>query len=162
MRLGRHDRAGGRLPEGRLGRLRAITDTAVADPWGVAGTGAGSSALPFGYTGEQRDLATGFLHLRARAYRPSTGRFQQRDPVARAGRVPTTLNRYSYVLNNPVNRVDPGGQFLVARAIIGWVVGAAFGAFEEAVGNPRTPMPAISVPACSLAECREHSPVALA
>jgi RHS repeat-associated protein len=105
----------------------AITDTAAADPWGVAGTGAGSSAQPFGYTGEQRDLETGFMHLRARAYDPSTGRFQQRDPVAGAGRVPTTLNRYAYVLNNPVNHIDPSGMILVPALVAG-VIGASAGA----------------------------------
>jgi RHS repeat-associated protein len=74
----------------------------------------------------QRDLETGFLHLRARAYDPSTGRFQQRDPVAGAGRVPTTLNRYAYVLNNPVNHVDPSGQQAVA-ALPGLGVGVGIG-----------------------------------
>jgi RHS repeat-associated protein len=52
----------------------------------------GSSAQPFGYTGEQSDLETGFMHLRARAYDPSAGRFLQRDPVAGAAQIPSTLN----------------------------------------------------------------------
>jgi RHS repeat-associated protein len=118
-----------------LGSVRAltdaaglITDTAQADPWGVAGLGAGSSAQPFGYTGEQRDLETGFLHLRARAYDPGTGRFLQRDPVAGAGAVPTTLNRYAYVLNNPVNHVDPSGQIALAVPLVTGTIGAVGGA----------------------------------
>jgi hypothetical protein len=50
----RHERAA-RLPRRRAGvGAGLITDTAQADPWGVAGLGAGSSAQPFGYTGEQR------------------------------------------------------------------------------------------------------------
>jgi RHS repeat-associated protein len=109
----------------------AITDTYVADPWGVAGVGAGSSAQPFGYTGEQADLETGFLHLRARAYDPSTGRFLQRDPVAGAGRVPTTLNRYAYVLNNPVNYTDPSGMIAPA-ALAGVAIGAVAGGMGAA------------------------------
>jgi RHS repeat-associated protein len=99
-----------------LGSVRALTDAAglvtdtyVTDPYGVPGTGAGSSTQPFGYTGEQRDGETGFMHLRARGYDPATGRFLQRDPVAGAAQIPSTLNRYAYVLNNPVNYTDPSG-----------------------------------------------------
>jgi RHS repeat-associated protein len=99
-----------------LGSVRALTDAAGAvtatsrtDEFGIPTAATGSSGQPFGYTGEQRDGETGLVYLRARMYDPATGRFMQRDPFA--GRIgsPLSRNRYSYVLNNPVNLVDPSG-----------------------------------------------------
>jgi hypothetical protein len=49
------------------------------------------------------------VQLRARAYNPELGRFLQRDPYAGSLHSPLSLNRQSYVQNNPVNLVDPSG-----------------------------------------------------
>jgi RHS repeat-associated protein len=69
----------------------------------------GSSGQPFGYTGEQRDGESGLVYLRARMYDPTIGRFLQRDPYPGGIGAPLSLNRYSYVQNNPVNLIDPSG-----------------------------------------------------
>lgn len=70
---------------------------------------------PFMYTGEQRDFQsrmpeTGYYYLRDRFYDPILGRFLSRDRLAGDATRPPTLNRYSYVENNPVNYVDPSGM----------------------------------------------------
>jgi len=47
------------------------------------------------------------MHVGARYYDPSTGRFLQRDPIGIAG----GLNVYAYVGNRPTVRIDPLGLY---------------------------------------------------
>jgi hypothetical protein len=47
--------------------------------------------------------------MHARHYNPQIGRFLQVDPLAGVLSRPQSLNRYSYVLGNPVSLVDPKG-----------------------------------------------------
>jgi RHS repeat-associated protein len=61
---------------------------------------------PFEYTGREFDDETGLYFYRNRYYDPLTGRFIQEDPLAFGS---GDLNLYRYVLNNPVNRIDPFG-----------------------------------------------------
>ena len=49
------------------------------------------------------------IYLRARYYDPATGRFLSKDPVRGLIALPSTLNLYSYAVNNPINFVDPSG-----------------------------------------------------
>jgi RHS repeat-associated protein len=58
-----------------------------------------------------QDPATGLYYLRARYYDPVAGRFLSKDPVAGLLNDPQTLNPYVYTVNNPVNYVDPSGEF---------------------------------------------------
>jgi RHS repeat-associated protein len=73
------------------------------------------------FTGYERD-ATGLDYARARTYTSSWGRFVQADPLgsgyqgqrpnpmgAAKNDRPQTLNRYSYVSNDPTNFDDPSG-----------------------------------------------------
>ena len=46
------------------------------------------------------------VHFGAREYDPETGRWTTRDPIGFAG---GDTNQYGYVLDDPVNRVDPFG-----------------------------------------------------
>jgi len=90
----------------------------VAQMWGQSGTCKASYEYdafgnernqstadenPFRYCGEYLDLETKTYYLRARNYRPGTGRFTTEDP-ARDG-----LNWYTYANNNPLMFVDPFG-----------------------------------------------------
>ena len=64
---------------------------------------------------------------------PSTGVFP--DPIVRSPGDPQTLNRYSYVRNNPVKYIDPSGMSFWSaignlfsgffKSIAGKIVGSA-------------------------------------
>ncbi|AKS40999.1 RHS repeat-associated core domain-containing protein [Wenzhouxiangella marina] len=59
-----------------------------------------------GYTGHEHMDALGLIHMNGRIYDPVLARFIQSDPfIEDVG----TLNRYTYVHNNPLGWVDPSG-----------------------------------------------------
>ena len=70
------------------------------------------------FTGYERDTAAGLDYANARMYSASgAGRFMQPDPIGlKAADLKRleSLNRYSYVQNDPVNFVDPTGALLQA------------------------------------------------
>ena len=99
-----------------LGSVRQLLDatgeveTSYAyDPFGVPVMG-GEVPNPYQYTGEAWDAEVELLYLRARYYQPGVGRFITKDPWAGDIWQPGTLNRYAYVVNNPVNLLDPTGM----------------------------------------------------
>ena len=61
---------------------------------------------PFGWAGGVFDPATGLTKFGARDYDPVTGRWLERDPILFNGK---QTNLYTYVGNDPVNRIDPSG-----------------------------------------------------
>jgi RHS repeat-associated protein len=81
-----------------------------------------------GYTGHEQLDKVGLVHMNARLYNPEIGRFIQADdfvePEATQG-----LNRYSYVLNNPLTSTDPTGNFSLRQAI-GVVIGVVAAIFS--------------------------------
>jgi len=61
------------------------------------------------FTGYERDSETGLDYAFARYYSSRLGRFLSTDPLAgTAG--PQSLNAYAYVINDPLNVVDPSGM----------------------------------------------------
>ncbi len=82
---------------------------------------------PLGFAGGIRDNATGLVRFGARDYDPKVGRWTSKDPILFAG---GDVNLYGYVLQDPVNFVDPSGRlaFLVSGAI-----GAGFGLTAGAI-----------------------------
>nr|WP_301288457.1 RHS repeat-associated core domain-containing protein [Natronospira proteinivora] len=63
-------------------------------------------SIPFGFAGGLNDEHTGLIRFGYRDYDPRNGRWTARDPVGFAG---GDLNLYGYVLNDPINRIDPFG-----------------------------------------------------
>jgi RHS repeat-associated protein len=61
------------------------------------------------FTTYERDAESGLDYAMFRYDSTRLGRFMTPDPVAGTILDPQTLNRYSYVLNNPVNFIDPLG-----------------------------------------------------
>jgi len=66
---------------------------------------------PFKYSGEVFDEKTGYYYLRARYYDPKIGRFISEDTYKGQVDNPLSLNRYTYVHNNPLNNIDPTGYW---------------------------------------------------
>jgi RHS repeat-associated protein len=94
----------------------AVTDTYTFDAFGVALAVAGSSPNDFLYVGEQLDANVGFYHLRARYLSQAIGRFTTADPFDGVVFDPPSLHKYAYANDDPVNKVDPGGNFAMALA----------------------------------------------
>ena len=62
------------------------------------------------FTGQTEDEAAGLYWYASRAYDPEIGRFCSPDPIVPAPGNPQSLNRYSYVYNNPLKYTDPSGH----------------------------------------------------
>jgi RHS repeat-associated protein len=69
----------------------------------------GQDPTSFGFTGEWTD-DTGLMHLRARYYNPTVGRFFQEDTWKGDENKPISYNFYSYASDNPANLTDPSGH----------------------------------------------------
>ena len=71
-------------------------------------------ANPFRYRGYYQDSETGFYYCGSRYYDPVIGRFINPDSTNTLMNTPmayTDKNLYAYCDNNPVMRVDNGGEF---------------------------------------------------
>jgi RHS repeat-associated protein len=65
-----------------------------------------------GYTGHERVDAVGLIHMGGRIYDPTLGRFLSPDSVVQASADLQSLDRYSYVANNPLSATEPSGHSL--------------------------------------------------
>ena len=125
-----------------LGSVRAITDaagvkieSAVYKPFGEQSewlSAAQTTPEAKGWIGERFDADAGLQYLNARYYDPLLGMFLQPDwfEVMQPG---VGTNRFSYSANDPVNGIDPGGNYCIPCGIgaweaVKWGVVAAIGA----------------------------------
>lgn len=76
------------------------------------------------YSGEYFDAKIGLQNLRARWYDPNSGRFNRLDPFSGNLRDPQSLHKYLYAHGDPVNGIDPTGNFLAA-GMVGTAAAAA-------------------------------------
>lgn len=81
-------------------------------PYGGMKASTGSDTNHYMFTGEERDSETGLDYFGDRHYGSSLGRFMQPDEPLndQETRDPQSWNLYSYVRNNPLNRIDPDGR----------------------------------------------------
>jgi len=98
-----------------LGSSSIITDETAAQkeeiyyyPYGKTRYNSGIN-LKHKFTGQEEDGEVGLYYYGARYYDPTIGRFISPDSIVQEYTNPQTLNRYSYVGNNPLNLVDPTG-----------------------------------------------------
>jgi RHS repeat-associated protein len=69
-----------------------------------------------GYTGHEQLDDSGLIHMNGRIFDPELGRFLSPDPVVQIPEYSQNFNRYSYVLNNPLNATDPSGFSFISKA----------------------------------------------
>jgi RHS repeat-associated protein len=62
-------------------------------------------------TGKERDAESGLDYFGARYNSSNMGRFMSPDPLGGNLANPQSLNKYSYVLNNPLTNTDPTGLY---------------------------------------------------
>lgn len=80
-------------------------------PFGGTWVNTGTANVPYKYTGKELDASTGLYFYEARYYDPALGRFISADTIVPSPRDPQSLNRYSYVGNNPLRYTDPTGHW---------------------------------------------------
>ena len=85
----------------------------------------GTTNTTFRFTGQREESDLGLYFYRSRWYDPVLGRFIQADTIVPDPTNPQSLNRYSYVLNNPLRYTDPSGH--CPACVFAAVIGAAYG-----------------------------------
>jgi len=87
------------------------------------------------FTGEYLDLDIGYYNLRARHLDTSIGRFTRVDPFDGHADRPQSIHNYTYVENDPVNRIDPSGMLSLKEVMVGITIGSIIGLTVAGVIN---------------------------
>jgi RHS repeat-associated protein len=103
-----------RLLSDHLGSPRLVVNTADGsitqrmdyDEFGNVLVDTNPGFQPFGFAGGLYDRDTGLVRFGARDYDPATARWVAKDPIRFHG---GDTNLYGYVVNDPINAVDPPG-----------------------------------------------------
>jgi RHS repeat-associated protein len=127
----------------QIGSLRVVADSAGNvvkrtdyDSFGniIADTNE-AFKIPIGFAGGFHDRDTGLVRFGYRDYDPDVGRWTAKDPIFFAG---GDTDLYGYVLNDPVNLIDPLGlEFSdilpgIKKAILEGTKGGAYAVSEAA------------------------------
>ena len=100
----------------QVGSLRAVANSTGSvvkridyDSFGnIIADSAPTFVVPFGFAGGLHDRDIDLVHFGFRDYDPATGRWTAKDPIGFDG---GDVDLYGYVLNDPVNLVDPTGLY---------------------------------------------------
>ncbi|MBQ8880515.1 MAG: RHS repeat-associated core domain-containing protein, partial [Clostridia bacterium] len=93
---------------------------------------------PFRYRGYYYDTDLGLYYLNSRYYDSTVGRFISADTTDILTATPmglTDKNLYAYCDNNPITRVDNGGEFwnIIAGAVIGGAISLVSSVISEVI-----------------------------
>ncbi len=97
--------------------LGSLTDTYDYEAFGTLLHQTGSTENSYLYTGEQFDNSLNQYYLRARYYDQGIGRFTQQDTWMGNNYDPVTLHKYLYANADPVNGIDPSGNFTMGQVM---------------------------------------------
>jgi RHS repeat-associated protein len=105
-----------RIVSDHLGSTRLIVNTSTGatveridyDEFGNITQDTSPGLTPFGFAGGLYDKDTGLVRFGARDYDASVGRWTSKDPIRFEG---GSFNLYGYVVNDPINALDPTGHF---------------------------------------------------
>lgn len=100
-----------------LGSASVVTNTSGAIvgedrfyPFGETRFTTGTMFTDKLFTGQREIADLGIYHYGARFYSPKLGRFLSADTIVPGYANPQSLNRFSYVINNPLRYTDPTGH----------------------------------------------------
>jgi RHS repeat-associated protein len=79
-------------------------------PYGAARWSSGTLPTDYRFTGQREESGLGLYQMGARFYDAALGRWISADTVVPEPGNPQSLNRYSWVLGNPLKYVDPTGH----------------------------------------------------
>lgn len=129
----------------QLGSVRLVVKTSTGeivqkmnhDEFGKVLTDTKPGFIPFGFAGGLYDSETKLVRFGARDYDPEIGRWTSKDPIRFNG---GDANLYGYVLQDPVNGIDPSGKITQAQfngglQVVGGGLQAVFGGAVVVVGN---------------------------
>ena len=88
----------------------AVVWSADYKPFGGVNIATSEVGNNFRFAGQYYDQEIGIHYNWHRYYDPRTGRYLRSDPIGLAG----GINLYSYVLNNPINKIDPDAKFVIS------------------------------------------------
>ena len=124
----------------------AVVERLSYDAWGkrrfTDGTddaaGTITSQTTRGFTGHEMIDEVGLVNMNGRIYDPQIGRFMSADPFVQDPTNSQSLNRYTYVGNNPLSCTDPSGYFLkkIFKAVTSFFK-SVFNAIKSLLSNPR-------------------------
>jgi RHS repeat-associated protein len=129
-----------------LGSIRFLTDESgnVTDSYEYTAFGellehVGVDVQPYQFAGEPFEANARFYYNRARWLDAGTGRFAGMDLFAGVVFEPPTMHKYVYGQADPVNRIDPTGQWsLVTVAAVTTIVGTLAAIATLEVLSPRS------------------------
>ena len=87
-----------------------LPGSTVTFSWSYTSGSSGGTDVAYKYTGKERDDSTDLYFYEARYYDAALGRFISADTIVPDPNNPQYLNRYTYVLNNPLRYTDPSGR----------------------------------------------------
>jgi len=124
-----------------LGSIRLVVNVntgAIAqridyDEFGSVITNTNPGFQPFAFAGGLYDAQTKLVRFGARDYDASVGRWQSKEPLGFAG----GNNFYSYVINDPINKIDVNGRnpLILAGALVGGVYGFGSTLLSDAISG---------------------------
>jgi len=130
-----------------IGSIRRLTDDTgtITDGYSHTAFGeqighTGADPQRYSFAGEPLDPNTGFQYHRARWMDPGLARFAGLDPFEGLISRPSTLHRYLYAENSPLNRRDPTGRMTVGEsltvaAIVGTIASMSFAVAHYATSS---------------------------
>ena len=135
-----------------LGSVRALsdltgtlTDNYDYEAFGEVLNKTGDTENNYLFTGEQFDTKLNQYYLRARYYNHAVGRFTQMDTWQGVNSDPQTLHKYLYAHADPINNIDPTGNFSLGSISVGGsiqgvlttvsIASTAFSIFSLATGQ---------------------------